>query len=134
VQDKQRITHEWWDLHRVHYELVTSTAVREECSRGDATWAEKRLAVLENVVLIDPESSMPLANAIMAKVAIPEKAAYDAVHIAVASTYNIDYILTWNFKHLANASLWPTIRKICSEFNLVMPSICSPEQLMGAVL
>lgn len=132
IREKQNITHFWWDHYRVHYELVSSIAVRDECSDGNQSMAEQRLHYLDKVQLLVPNDTDPIVTALMEKVAIPERAGYDAVHIAIAAQYNVSYILTWNFKHLANARLWPTIRKVLDTFGLSLPTICSPEQLMGA--
>ena len=64
---------------------------------------------------------------------LPRKALDDALHIALASVHGMDYLLTWNCRHIDNAQTKPLIRYLCVEAGLPSPEICTPEELMGAM-
>ena len=75
-----------------------------ECASGNADAAKRRLAAIQNLPELDISSEVePLAQRLLAGAALPEKAKLDALHIAVATIHGIDYLLTWNCKHIANA-------------------------------
>ena len=60
-----------------------------------------------------------------------QKAATDAAHIALAAIHGIDYLMTWNCKHIANATIFEAIREICFQKGYACPVICTPEELLG---
>ena len=62
---------------------------------------------------------------------IPEKSIRDAVHLAVASVHNIDYLVTWNCAHIANGEIIKKLMKINERLGVHTPIICTPEELMG---
>ena len=72
-----------------------------------------------------------LTEAIIEAGAIPKRAVRDAAHIAVAAVNDIDYLLTWNCRHLANAQIIRRVSVICNTRGYSMPVICTPEELMG---
>jgi hypothetical protein len=126
----QQSTKDWWNHERVHFLLYSSIAVRAEISKGDPTASAKRLKVMANIpeleILPDIE---PLAESIVQLLQLPPKAALDATHLAFAVIHRMDYLLTWNCTHLANASLQKTLFEYCSYHHLHMPVICTPELL-----
>jgi len=71
-----------------------------------------------------------LATSIVVGVPLPEKAAIDALHIAVAAVNGVEYLLTWNCKHIANPSLRPQIERTCREMGFEPPVICTPQELL----
>ena len=71
-----------------------------------------------------------LAEELIIKGAIPEKAELDAYHIAVATVNGIDYLLTWNCSHIANAVMRPKVEAICRFCGYEPPVICTPQELM----
>jgi len=101
----QQLTQTWWDNEREKYALHVSQLVIQEAAVGDAEAAAKRLKVLDNIPLLEltPES-LALAKSFMEHKLLPEKAKEDALHIAVATVERIDYLLTWNCRHIANPS------------------------------
>jgi hypothetical protein len=102
----QRLTLDWWTNHRSSFELFASQAVIAECSEGDPTAADQRLAFLDEIPVLEiTDDARLLAKTLLTKVPMPPKAEVDALHIAVAAMNAIDYLLTWNCKHLANPSL-----------------------------
>lgn len=129
---RQQLTRIWWDDHRNNFDLVCSQTVLDECARGDADVAEKRLKLLNSVPLLDlsPDVLEISKNLINLEI-IPPKAADDAIHIAVASVHKIDYLLTWNCKHIANPHLRRRISDCLSAYGLRSTIICTPEDLIG---
>jgi len=132
VAAHQQTTYEWWTSRRHEFECYISQVVIDEILAGDDEAAEKRmeasgdLAVLE--VITEAEG---LTEAIIEGGAIPKKAVRDAAHIAVAAVNGIDYLLTWNCRHLANAQIIRKESIICNTRGYSMPVICTPEELMG---
>lgn len=126
----QQITREWW-AQRDRFDLFVSQAVSEEAARGDAEAAGRRMAALAGIpVLTVGREVSDLATRFVAVRAIPEKAVVDAIHVAAAVVHGMDYLLTWNCTHIANASVRSKIESICWEAGLQPPMICTPEELM----
>ena len=112
--------------------MCASQVVVREASAGDPDAARRRLAFLDGVPLLDiTEDSASLAEAILELGALPTRAADDALHVAVASVHDVDYLLTWNCRHLANAQLLGPLGRVIEEHHLQPPRICTPEELMG---
>jgi hypothetical protein len=128
----QQITVTWWDQERAHYDLFTSQVVLAEARAGDPEAAQRRLAVLECLPLLDvTDAAITLAAALVSGQVLPAQAAQDALHIAVACVHGMEYLLTWNCAHLANARLRSRIEQICRDAGYVPPIICTPEELEG---
>lgn len=126
---RQQITLEWWDKERLKHELYASEVVLDEARRGDANEIAKRMAVLAKLpALAVPEAAEKLANLLLAKHALPQKAFLDALHIAVASVHGMDYLLTWNCKHIANLTLRGVIEQTCRAAGYEPPAIGTPEE------
>lgn len=128
----QQITQDWWNNRRRDFELFISEFVINEASAGDAEAADKRILALETIVLLDVNSDVEnLAKKLIADKALPPKAATDALHIATATVHGINYLLSWNCKHIANAEMQDAIEKACDESGFKCPKICTPEELLG---
>lgn len=127
----QHLTMQWWEEARAQYDLVTSELVIAEASRGNPEAAERRLASLEGMpeLLIDQEVQ-DLAQRLILEGGIPASAQADAIHVAVAAVHSIDYLLTWNCRHIDNAAMKPRIRSICSGAGYQCPEICTPLELL----
>ncbi|HVF61528.1 MAG TPA: type II toxin-antitoxin system VapC family toxin [Thermoanaerobaculia bacterium] len=126
----QQMTREWWD-QRGRYDLYVSPAVLTEVARGNTDAAADRLAALEGLaVLALTSAASQLAERLVRFGAMPSKAIVDAVHIAVAAVHGMDYLLTWNLAHIANARIRGTVEAACREFGLQPPVICTPEELI----
>ena len=128
----QAVTAEWWDDYRLRYDVYVSPLVVQEISAGDSSAAEERLRVVVDIpsVAIAAEAES-LASALLASNAVPANSARDALHIAIAATQGIDYVITWNFKHINNASTRTMVVNVVSNSGLVCRVLCSPEELMG---
>ncbi len=127
----QQITAQWWDEVRADYDLFTSELVIVEASAGNPEAAARRLEALEDIaeLAIDQEVQ-ELAGELISKGGVPAGAEADALHIAVAAVHRMDYLLTWNFRHIDNATTKPVIRSICADAGYSCPEICAPVELL----
>jgi len=133
IAGHQQVTHEWWNTRRSSYELCVSQLVLDEAGAGDAVAAQERLIVLQPMLVLETTTeALELAKQLLQAGALPAKAANDALHIAVAATKAVPFLLTWNCRHLANAVMRPVIEKVCSANGFKAPIICTPEELLEA--
>lgn len=129
---RQLLTHKWWYTERTNYELVVSQYVLDEVSAGDPKLAAERLQSLEGIPLLpDAPEIMQIAGEIMARAILPAKAQVDALHIATVAHHRIQYLLTWNCSHIANAKILPRIHQVLTDAGVPIPVICTPEELLG---
>ena len=127
----QQVTREWWRTARNRFELVASELVLQEAAAGDSVAARARLAALETVTLLEAtDDAAKLTRKFLDLGAIPRKAAEDAAHIAIAVTNGADYLVTWNFRHIANAVLRSRIEHVCRQADYEPPVICTPNELI----
>jgi hypothetical protein len=127
----QQMTHDWWHDHRGQFALYVSQFVIEEASAGDPEAAKRRLTVLEELPPLDvTDAVQQLAQELLAHVPLPANAQVDALHIAVATVHGMDYLVTWNCTHIANATLRHRIEAICRAAGYEPPTICTPQEFM----
>lgn len=127
----QQITLAWWEL-RSDYELLVSQSVWQECAAGDPVAAQKRLTVLDGIsVLAITQDMIDLARSLIEQAIIPVKAIEDALHIAVSTLHHVDFLLTWNCRHIANPVIQEKIAVYLEQHGLFLPIICTPEELLG---
>ena len=128
----QLLTHRWWNDERTNYELVVSQYVIDEAAGGDPTLAAERLQALNGIPsLPDAPEIRKIADEIMSRAILPRKAEVDALHIATVAHHRIEYLLTWNCRHIANARILPRIHQVLAEISVPIPIICTPEELLG---
>ena len=127
----QELTNEWWENRRKRFDLFVSQLVIREAAAGNKDAAQKRLSILESIPLLELTDKVRSLARILMEKAIPPKAVEDALHIAVAAIHGMDYLLTWNCKHIANAEKEHAIAAVCRSNNFEPPIICTPEGLMG---
>ncbi len=128
----QQITQEWWNNRRKDFEIFVSAFVINEASAGDEEAAQERLIALKDIPLLDVNADVEnLAKLLIAEKALPPKAVTDALHIAVAAVHGINYLMSWNCKHIANAEMQSAIEKVCQQSGFKCPKICTPEELLG---
>jgi len=126
----QQITREWWAT-RDRFDLYVSQYVLDEAAAGDAGAAALRLDALKDVPLLElSEEVTALGRQLLRAAALPAKAEIDALHIAVTAVNGLDYLLTWNCAHIANATMRPKIEAICRAVDIEPPIICTPMELM----
>ena len=130
----QKITIDWWNTQRDRFELYASEIVLEEAAKGDSQAAQRRLKELEGISLLSiTDSAVALSEKFLDEGPLPQKALGDALHIAVAAVHAVDYLLTWNCRHIDNAETKPIIRSICVLEGYNCPEICTPQELMGVI-
>jgi predicted nucleic acid-binding protein len=129
---RQLLTHQWWNDERSKYEVVASQYVIDEASAGDPTLAAERLESLDGIPLLPLDAEIAqIADEIMARAILPPKARTDALHIAMVAHHRIQYLLTWNCRHIANATILPRIHKMLTDLSLPIPIICTPEEMVN---
>jgi len=128
----QQITREWWDNHRSRFDIFISPLVIGESQRGNQEAAANRIAAIVGIQILEVvEEAYLLASAIITEGILPPSAQDDAAHIALAAVHNMDYLLTWNCRHIDNAETKPLVRSLCGNKGYNCPEICTPEELMG---
>jgi len=131
IAGHQQITHDWWQICHEKFDLVASQLVVQEASAGDQEAAQERLDVLNTMTLLGvTEDAEALARDLVKAGALPEKAPEDALHIAIAVTNGVEYLVTWNFRHIANATVRARIEEVCRSEGYEPAIICTPEELL----
>ncbi len=127
---RQVITRRWWETEREKYSLVVSEAVEAECERGDPEMVKRRQELLEEVSLFPLDQRiLGVARLLVVPGAIPTKAGPDAVHIAAAAVEECEFLLTWNFRHIANVWIRREVERILANHGYTKTTICTPEEL-----
>jgi predicted nucleic acid-binding protein len=128
----QRITREWWDGPRQKFRLHISQLVLEEASQGDAVAVTDGLRELKGIpILTTPSDALRIARELMRASRLPAKAEADALHLAIAAYHNIDFLLTWNCRHINNVEFREVFASACEQQGFRCPKICTPEELFG---
>lgn len=121
-----------WLNSKGQYDVYISALVEEEISGGDPTAAAQRLKAVANIPSVATTvEAQALADVLLTSKAVPINSARDALHIAIAATQGVEYLLTWNFKHINNAETRALILRVVEENGWVCPVLCSPEELGG---
>jgi hypothetical protein len=116
---RQELTRIWWERHKGRYDLYISQLVVEECARGDPVLSGKRISLISQLPkLLLSDEIISLAGKFVIENIFPAKATDDAFHLAYASVYQLDYLLTWNLRHLANAYVMKRLRLIADKFGV----------------
>ncbi|NET62395.1 MAG: type II toxin-antitoxin system VapC family toxin [Symploca sp. SIO2E6] len=132
VAANTQITIEWWDTRRSDFQLYSSQAVVKETSQGDAKIASQRLKIVRSLALLDlNQSVLDLAEQFLGRSNLPAKADVDAIHIAAATVHGMDYLLTWNCKHIANAQIQKKLAQVSFDLGYELPILCTPYELLG---
>lgn len=126
----QQTTNEWWQSRRHWFDLYISEFVTMEASMGDPDAARRRIAVIADLPSLRlTEEVRFLGKTLIEKGSLPAKAEIDAYHIAIASVHGMEYLLTWNCTHIANAIMRPKIEAVCRQLGYAPPVICTPQEL-----
>jgi len=134
IASRQHKTRRWWATAKSNYRLFISQLVIDECGTGDPTAAQERLNEIAGLPRRDViDDVRDLADALMARHAIPKSEPRDALHVAIAAVHAVEYLATWNFKHIANATLRTKINDVIRDYGYAAPVICTPEELAGMV-
>ena len=126
---RQELTREWWDGQRHQFDLFTSQLVLDEAGVGEPAKAAERLQLLANIPLLDLNEKVDaLATKLVVDGILPQVAIRDASHLAAAGVHRMDFLLTWNCKHIANPFIADRLHSCFSEMGIHLPTICTPEQ------
>ncbi len=132
VAARQQMTHTWWRDRQPVFDLYVSQVVLDEARGGDPEAAQRRVALLAGLPVLDIALEVAeLAAALIVRVPLPLRVGADAAHIAVAAYHGMDFLLTWNSAHIANAELRPRVEQVCRESGYRPPVLCTPDELMG---
>jgi hypothetical protein len=132
IAAQQIATRQWWENRRSRFELYVSREVLKEAGRGDAEAARLRLEALATCqVLAATDAAEALGAKILSAGLIPVQAAADAVHIAYAAAHEIDFLLTWNCRHILNAAIERRLAGVCASMGFSLPVLCTPPELMA---
>lgn len=127
----QEVTRNWWDNERHRFDLFVSEPVIQEASAGDVEAADRRIEAVKGISQLQiTNEAGELAKALIRKGRLPAKAGMDALHISIATANGMDYLLTWNCRHIANATLQKSMRAICEDAGYTLPIICTPLELI----
>nr|VFK59155.1 MAG: hypothetical protein BECKTC1821F_GA0114240_10307 [Candidatus Kentron sp. TC] len=127
---RQTITEAWWSENLRYFSVFVSELVEEEITQGHPEAAAQRLAITANIKNLSiTEEAQTIAEHLISVQAVPAKSQEDALHIGIAAANGIDFLLTWNFKHINNACTKAAIRRIIEGLGYQCPELCSPEEL-----
>jgi len=133
IAARRQITRRWWATAASRYELFVSELVLDECGAGDPVAAAERMTELEGIALLEaPPQAESLADLLMQREAVPASEPRDAAHIAISAVNGIDFLATWNFKHILNPGTQHLIEAVCRDAGFEPSTICTPEQLLEA--
>jgi hypothetical protein len=131
VAHNQEFTREWWAQRRHAYELFSSVVAMDEARKGDVSLATERLAYFAEVTMLDlTDEATNLAVELLRHTRIPPKADVDALHVALAAVHGMDYLISWNCKHIVNGNILPRVYAICRGLGYEPPLICTPQELL----
>ena len=131
VHARHLLTRRWWDQELGRFEVFVSQVVLDELAGGDPERAAQRLKLVQEFPLLDVDEEVErVAGFYVENMAMPRRDLRDAFHLALASVHEVEYLVTWNFAHLANASKRTHIEVLNRRLHLASPVICSPEELM----
>jgi predicted nucleic acid-binding protein len=131
ILSRQTTSREWWKTAPFRYRLLASDLVIAECTAGDSEAGRERASLLADVELLATDfETEGLARRLIANRAIPASEPRDAAHIAIAAVNGVDYLVTWNFRHIMNPATQHLIDAVCRESGYEPATICTPEQLL----
>lgn len=127
----QQITSDWWAKVRPEVDCYVSPFVIDEASRGDDQYARKRLEAIEDFSVLEVDLEIEnLAEQYFSALNIPDKAKIDAFHLAIAAWHRMDYVLSWNCKHIASGRVQKMLQETNARIGVFTPIVCTPEELM----
>ena len=129
---RQQLTRDWWDLQRKRHELFISQVVLDEIASGEAAMARQRLELVAQIKLLDlTNEANALTKQILGSGLLPADADRDAAHIALATVHEMEILLSWNCRHIANAAIQARLRRLAEKAGFALPVLCTPDELAG---
>jgi len=130
----QNVTIEWWEMQRSNYDVFISEFVIAEAGLGHPDAISRRLEVIADIIELQAtEEVRVLGQELIRRHALPDNAEIDAYHVAIATVNGMEYLLTWNCTHIANAHTRPKIEATCRALGYEPPIICTPQELTEEV-
>lgn len=132
-RERQQITRRWWE-ERHRWDLFLSSAVMDEIEEGDVTAATRRMAIAIHLTQLPEEPQLyEVAEELVSTGAVPIIALADATHLAWAALNKMDYLLTWNQKHLNNDATRKKIKDTLEKKGLRNVEVLSPQALLEKI-
>ena len=132
VAARHETTRRWWETRRRFFEIYVSDIVLQEARAGEPEMAAAREAAMTGLPQLEqPPAVDALAARLLEQGIIPPGAAPDAEHIVLAAVHAMNFLLTWNCKHIANAMHRGQVEAVCAGAGLVCPIICTPHHLVA---
>lgn len=129
---RQITTRKWCMTATTRFDLFCSDVVKREAGLGDNDAAKRRISALDGMAELQTSvASLALAKSLIDGKAVPKEYPDDALHIALAAVSGMDFLVSWNFRHITNAQTIPLIKRICAENGFHCPEICTPYQLQA---
>jgi hypothetical protein len=129
---RQEMTRDWWNLKRDRHELFSSQVTPDEIAEGEAAMAQRRLEIMADIPILDLTAEVAtLTHHILNSGLLPAKAESDAAHIALATVHQMDILLTWNCRHIANAAIQSRLRRAVQARGYELPEVCTLDELIG---
>jgi len=127
---RREATEQWWQEQSAAYDLYTSAASMQELASGRFAWQAQAMAMASAMKGLEiTDEVIGTARVYARHLVMPQSASGDALHLAVASHYEVDYLLTWNVRHIANPSKLEHITVINRRLGFLTPTIVTPEAL-----
>ncbi len=128
---RQEASRQLWEDYADRFEFVISPIVRDEIRQGDATAAQKRLDVVSSLTILEVSPDMDmLVEKLLDSGALPWGSVFDAQHIAIATVHSVEYLVSWNYKHIVNEHKRERINQVCRNAGFQPIAICTPIALM----
>jgi predicted nucleic acid-binding protein len=132
IAARQAITRNWWQETRHRFDVYLSMLVIDEAGAGDAGAAAQRAQVMDGLPILElTDAAQALAGQLIGQGLVPKTSVEDSLHIALATVHGMDFLLTWNFRHINNAEMKARIGAAIEAVGYECPVICSPEELGG---
>ena len=123
-------THEWWDSEREHFQVWTSAFAEAELREGVFRRQTDCLRMARRQPYLAPTAAVrELLHAILDRGIVPANKSADAAHLAISTVHGIDYLLTWNYAHLANPAVQRRMEQLCERLHRTSPLLVSPESI-----
>jgi len=134
VTARQHTTCIWWQNDADSYSLFASNVVEMEARQGDPEMARCRLEYIASIPrLSSTREAERLADSLIESAILPPKARIDALHLGIATIHSLEFLLTWNCRHLANGPIYRRVARFLAENGYNAPYVCTPSQLPGVV-
>lgn len=129
-QFRRGCSREWWTEERKHFDVVTSKITQKELAAGEYLRQKQALAEISKVRFLQSSKEViDVANVLLDLAVVPRNKPYDAMQLAFCIQYEIEYLLSWNFAHLANPEVQRILERKSRDFRWFVPLLVTPESI-----